>query len=125
VQVPSAFDAEEFGVLLSSFPLSRTAGLLQDLECSIAESVEVIEAELARGCHDAVARRAHRLAGTAAGFALKNLQAASADLETAASNGNDDARISQAASRARAEAKSALAAVAVLSESIRSSKAAD
>jgi CheY-like chemotaxis protein/HPt (histidine-containing phosphotransfer) domain-containing protein len=127
VHIPAAFDAEEFGVLFSSFPLSRTAGLLQELECSIAESVEVIEAALARGCHDAVARRAHRLAGTAAGFALKNLQAASADLEAAASNGDDAARISQVASHALSEARRALAAVAVLSDSIRkaSSKAAD
>ncbi|NJO35719.1 MAG: hypothetical protein HC869_24220, partial [Rhodospirillales bacterium] len=125
---PTAFDAEEFGVLLSSFPPSRITALLQELEWSIAESVEVIKVDLARGCNGGVAKRAHRLAGTAASFALRNLQAASADLETAVlSSSDDDVQISQAASQALSEAKRALADIAVLSDEIRAnaSKAVD
>ena len=116
---PAAFDAEQIGVLLASFPPYRTIALLQELDCSIAESVQVIEDALVGGCADSIVKRAHRLAGTAAAFALKNLHSASASLEAAASNRHDDVLISRAASHALSEARQAMTAIAALSDAIR------
>jgi signal transduction histidine kinase/CheY-like chemotaxis protein/HPt (histidine-containing phosphotransfer) domain-containing protein len=117
--VPRAFDAGQFSVLASSFAAPKIVALLGELDRSIVGSIAAIENEMTGGRYEAVARRAHRLAGAAANFALRDLHASAASLEAAASTGNDHTAIARAAAKVISQATRARMDISALCDTLQ------
>jgi len=122
--VPAAFDANQLSTILSNFSPDKSVSLLRQLSTSIADCLDVIERSVSARRHDEISKRAHRLAGTASSFALYELGAAAAGLESAAHTRRDEADLLSAMSKTVSEAARAQTAIGDLSVILQGSGAA-
>jgi signal transduction histidine kinase/DNA-binding NarL/FixJ family response regulator len=118
-QIPEAFEAQQLGALISSFEPARIIALLRELDQSIVDNTAVIEEAIASGRHDVVAGRAHRLAGAAASFGLRDLHAAAVALDVAASTDNDHTAIALAAAKVISQATRARMDISALCDTLQ------